>query len=169
MAAAGFTVSFSSPDLGNLVIARAAVPVGWATWNTPPAVETSTPRVLQDEPNLTCVLCTLNLSFSSAVTTFGLEMEPDPLPNPHTITATFLNGVNTVGTIPITFATGNSSARLFAASATGGDQRSTVATSRLCLVLHASAGQKDQPDHGRRHGLRYGAVPVWWPDHGRYS
>lgn len=116
MSASGFTVNFSSPDPGNLLVARAPVPVGFATWNVPPFVETSTPRVLQDLVNLTCSLCTLNMTFSTPVKTFGFEAEPDPFGTTHTITATFLNGATVVGTIPFTFSTGNSSARLFAAS-----------------------------------------------------
>jgi hypothetical protein len=79
--------------------------------------------VLQDLVNLTCSTCTLNLAFSTAVKTFGLEMEPDPLATAHTISATFLNGAATVGTITIPFAGGNSSARLF--SATTPDQQFT--------------------------------------------
>src|SRR5438132_11400720 len=121
-----FTVSFSSPDSGNLVISRAAVPVGWSTWNVPPAVESNTPRVLQDEVNLTCPLCTLLLSFNSPVQTFGFEAEPDPFGVAHTISATFLNGASTVGTITIPFSTGNSSARWFAATTTGSDQFTSV-------------------------------------------
>lgn len=116
MSATGFTVNFSSPDAGNLLVARAPVPVGFGTWNVPPFVETSTPRVLQDLVNLTCTTCTLNMTFSTPVKTFGFEAEPDPFGRAHTITATFLNGAATVGTIPFTFSTGNSSARLFAAS-----------------------------------------------------
>jgi PEP-CTERM motif len=123
---AGFTVTFTSPDAGTVVTSRANVPVGWGTWNSPPAVESSTPPVLQDSPNLTCVTCTLNLGFSNPVTTFGLEMEQDPNNTAHTISATFLNGGATVGNITIPFAGGISTARLFAANATGADQFTSV-------------------------------------------
>ena len=116
LAAGPFTVSISSPDAGTQVIARAAVPVGWATWNTPPAVESSTPRVIQDEVNLTCATCTLNFAFSTPIQTFGFEAEPDPFPSGHSITAAFLNGASTVGTISIAFPSGASTARLFAAT-----------------------------------------------------
>jgi hypothetical protein len=112
----GFTVTLSSPDAGTQLTARANVPVGWATWNSPPAVESNTPPVIQDSPNLTCTTCTLNLAFSTALKTFGLEMEPDPLATPHTITANFFNGAVTVGSIAKTFPGGNGTASLFAAT-----------------------------------------------------
>lgn len=116
LSAGGLTITFSSPDSGNLLISRQNVPVGWGSWNSPPAVESSTPKVAQNEVNLTCALCTLTMSFSSPVKTFGFEAEPDPLPNAHTITATFFNGATTVGTISKTFSTGLGTASLFAAS-----------------------------------------------------
>ena len=116
MSAGGETLTFSSPDAGNLLIARAAVPAGWASWNSPPFVESSTPRVLQDEVNPTCAVCTLNITLSTPAQTFGVEVEPDSFGVFHTITATFYNGATIVGSIPVTFATGNSSARLLAAT-----------------------------------------------------
>jgi hypothetical protein len=121
-----FTLTFTSPDAGTQVIARDAVPVGWSTWNSPPAVESSTPRVLQDLVNLTCTTCTLDLAFSSPVGTFGFEAEPDPLSIPHSITATFFNGAATLGSIPVAFPNGNGTARLFAATTSGSDQFTSV-------------------------------------------
>lgn len=116
LSAGGLTVNFSSPEVQNLLVSREPVPVGWATWNDPPAVETSTPKVAQNLVDLTCATCTLTMSFSMPVRTFGFEAEPDPFPSGHVITATFFNGATTVGAITIPFPTGFGSARLFAAT-----------------------------------------------------
>lgn len=116
LSAGGLTVNFSSPEAQNLLVSRENVPVGWATWNTPPFVESSTPKVAQDLVDLSCAICTLTMSFSTPVKTFGFEAEPDPFPTGHTITATFFNGASTVGSISIPFPTGVGSARLFAAT-----------------------------------------------------
>jgi hypothetical protein len=96
---------------------------GWASWSSPPFSESATPRVLtafQYDPNAT----TLTLTFSHPLTTFGAEAEPDPFAI-HPITADFFNGGVSVGMISLNV-DGNGGARLFAASATGGDQFTSV-------------------------------------------
>ena len=92
------------------------VPPTWATWNVPPAVETSTPRVLKT-PGLGNTL--LTLSFSKPLTIFGLEAEPDPNLNSPTflVTENFFNGATNVGSISMNV-NGNGGALLFAGQAT---------------------------------------------------
>ncbi len=112
----GQTIAFSSPDPGTTILyAQPPVPVGFQTWNSPPFVETNTPRIIQDQVSTLCATCTLTLSFSTPVKTFGVELESDPLFNIHTLTETFFNGAATVGSITKTM-NGNASARLFAAT-----------------------------------------------------
>ena len=105
-----FTVGFS----GATVIPRAPVPVGWQTWASPPSTENATPRIDEFQTPLTCMTCTVTLSFSSPVKTFGFEAETDPFPNPHTLTIMFLNGGTTVGTITQPYSTGFATAKLIA-------------------------------------------------------
>jgi hypothetical protein len=106
---------------------------GWASWSSPPFSESSTPRVLsafQYDPTAT----TLTLTFSQPLSTFGAEAEPDPFAV-HPITANFFNGGVSVGMISLNV-DGNAGARLFAASATGGDQfTSVVFTSDVDFAL----------------------------------
>ena len=45
---------------------------GWATWNSPPYVESSTPKVL-----FTNGVSSLNIAFSAALYLFGIEVQPD--------------------------------------------------------------------------------------------
>ncbi|MDQ6699259.1 MAG: PEP-CTERM sorting domain-containing protein [Acidobacteriota bacterium] len=113
LSGSGQTLTFSSPDPGTLLFIQPPVPVGFATYNFPPFVETHTPPIIQDQVSTTCGICTLNIAFATPVKTFGVELEPDPLTNVHTITETFLNGATTVGTISKSL-NGNSSAMLFA-------------------------------------------------------
>jgi hypothetical protein len=56
----------------SLTLTGATVPTTWSTWNSPPAVESSTPRV---GFNATAASDTLTLS--QAVEVFGFELEPD--------------------------------------------------------------------------------------------
>lgn len=85
------------------------MPVNWNNWNSPPAVETPTPRV-----GFTIGLSSLTISFSKAQNTFGLEIEPDQFATEET-TAAFFGGSKLVGTIDL-FPNGNAGALLFAAS-----------------------------------------------------
>ena len=97
-------------------------------WNVPPAVENATPNTLEEPGSLGN---SVTLTLSQPVVTFGLEMQFYPLPQTIdptiTMTATFMDGSNVVGTItqPITqtapAAEGGQStggALLFAASTT---------------------------------------------------
>src|SRR5262249_17863251 len=81
------TVTFSSP------MQAATVPDSWATWNSPPATESSTPRVLW-----TGGATSVTLTLSQPATTFGVEVEPNPF-EVHTITATFFSAQGTIGLV----------------------------------------------------------------------
>jgi hypothetical protein len=69
------------------------VPNSWATWNSPPNTESSTPRVLYTN-GATSVTITL----SQPSTQFGLETEPNPF-QVHAITAVFMNGSTVLVTV----------------------------------------------------------------------
>ena len=109
----GQTITFSLPDPGTTLFIQPPVPVGFATYNFPPFVETHTPPIIQDQVSTTCAICTLTLTFATPVKTFGVELEPDPLTNVHKLTETFFNGAATVGSITKNL-NGNASAQLFA-------------------------------------------------------
>ena len=98
------TVSFSDN-----VIAQ-TVPVGWNTWNSPPATESATPRVLTD-----LGATSLTMTLSKPAVTFGFEAEPFLFLGPTPMTATFMVGASTVGSIPL-LVRANAGALLFAAT-----------------------------------------------------
>jgi hypothetical protein len=99
------TLTFSS----NVDVRTAAVSGGgWATWNSPPAVESHTPKVLFAN-NAT----TFTITLSSPSTTFGFELEPNN--GTQAFTVTYFNGGTALGSIPLTIA-GTSGALLAAAS-----------------------------------------------------
>lgn len=81
------TVTFSIP------LAAGTVPTTWATWNTPPNTESSTPRVL-----MTNGATNVTLTLAVPASVFGLEVEPNPF-SVHTITATFMSGSTIIGTV----------------------------------------------------------------------
>lgn len=93
-------------------VSKTTVGVGWATWNSPPAVESNTPPVLfRAETN------SLTLSLSLLSTTFGFELQGNEF-----ITSQFLvtfldNALNPVGSINLAV-DGDGGALLFAASTT---------------------------------------------------
>jgi PEP-CTERM motif len=96
------TVNFSS------ALNIRTVPGTWASWGSPPNTEGATPRVLF------CPNCTsLTLSLSSAVRTFGFELEPN-LFQTFSVTAEFFNGATSVGSITRNV-NGQAGALLFAA------------------------------------------------------
>jgi hypothetical protein len=97
------TINFSSSVIAG------TVPTTFATWNSPPAVESSTPRVLIDGG-----ATSLTLNLSHAARTFGFEAEP-ALFGLHNLTATFMDGAQVVGTISHSVE-GDAGALLFAAS-----------------------------------------------------
>ncbi len=84
---------------------------GWSTWGAPPNTETATPRVLALFSGTTATL-----TLSQPARTFGFEIEPNNFGN-HTITATFMGGSTTLGTVTLSVA-GNAGALLAAAVST---------------------------------------------------
>src|SRR5215475_5965739 len=75
------TLTFS-----NTVDVRTVPAGGWATWNSPPNVESSTPKVLA----ITTGLTSFTITLSPALATFGIEIEPNNGTQP--ITLTYFNG-----------------------------------------------------------------------------
>jgi hypothetical protein len=107
----GQTITFST----NLSVFT--VPTGgWNAWAPPPDTESSTPRVLASGVNQT----SLTMTLSTAVNTFGFEIEPANVggvpPVAFTISATFFSGATNLGTV--TRSITNTGARLEAASST---------------------------------------------------
>ncbi len=100
-------------------ISERTVPDSWGSWCSPPACETSTPRVgyTQGEAGQTLV-------FSHPLSTFGLEIEPN-LPETEEITATFFQGALPLGIIDLS-PDGNAGGLLYAASTTTGFFTSVV-------------------------------------------
>jgi hypothetical protein len=113
---ADFTTILSSTD-GTQVLSYSVpltvltVPPSWSTWNFPPFVESSTPRVA-DTPLTGPFSLTISLSVPSY--TFGFELEPDEYV-PEEVVAQFFNSGGPAGTIDTVLA-GNGGARLFAAT-----------------------------------------------------
>ena len=100
------TVSF---DVG---VEKYTVGIGWDTWNSPPAVETSTPEVLVRAPGNS-----LAMSLSVLSTTFGFELQGVEYIDSQFL-VTFLDAaLNPVGSINLTV-NGDGGALLFAASTT---------------------------------------------------
>lgn len=97
------TVSF------DLDMTKTMVGVDWATWNTPPAVESSTPEVLYNSPANSF---TMTLAVPSS--TFGFELQGNDLVSSQFFVA-FMDGANLAGFLdqPVD---GNGGALLFAAS-----------------------------------------------------
>lgn len=101
------TVSFSS-----LMNKLGPVPLGWATWSSPPFSETATPHVLFSQG--------VNLqtwTLSTPVSVFGFELEPEPF-SLENFTVRFFSGVTLVGAINQSV-NGLAGARLFAAQTNG--------------------------------------------------
>ena len=106
---ANLTVTFSTP------MQVFTVPTTWSNWGSPPATESSTPKVLSPED---FTLTSITLTFSHPLTTFGLEAEPDALAiyGQFPVTLTFFNGATQIGAI--TRSIDGASAALFAATST---------------------------------------------------
>jgi hypothetical protein len=96
----------------NTVSVRTVPGGGWSTWNSPPAVESSTPKVHA----ITTGLTSFTITLSSPQRIFGFEFEPNNGTQP--VTVTYFNGGTILGTISQTVA-GVSGALLFAASSDG--------------------------------------------------
>jgi hypothetical protein len=100
------TVSF---DVG---VAKYTVGIGWDTWNSPPAVETSTPEVL-----VRALGNSLTMSLDVLSTTFGFELQGVEYINSQFL-VTFLDaGLNSVGSVNLSV-NGDGGALLFAGSTT---------------------------------------------------
>jgi hypothetical protein len=102
----------------------ATVPSTYQTWSSPPFSESATPRVLTAQGDFG----PLTLTFSQPLTTFGMEVEPDPF-GFFAVTASFYNGTTLVGSISEPQLGGFMGARLFAATVTGGDVFTSVVLS----------------------------------------
>ncbi len=100
---------------------KTTVGVDWSTWNSPPAVETSTPEVLYQ---ITSNLMVMSLSVPS--TTFGFELQGN-LGTLSQFNVAFMNGVNIVGIVdlPVNSVSG---ALLFAATSNSSPFTSVVIT-----------------------------------------
>jgi hypothetical protein len=78
-----FTVSFGA------AVQERSVPGDWSTWGSPPDTEGATPRILY-----TNGASSLTMDFSSAVSTFGFEAEPDDFAVETFTIEYFLGGVS---------------------------------------------------------------------------
>ncbi len=103
------------------------VPGTWATWGSPPNTEGATPRVVTE---ITGAVTTLTITLSASTNTFGFEFEPNA--GTQSISAAFMDGATTLGTVTRTVA-GTSGALLFAAS-------STTPITSVVLTVPAGAG-----------------------------
>jgi hypothetical protein len=88
---ANLTVTFST------LMQKFTVPDSWTNWSSPPAAETSTPRVLSPVDYLTTTSVTM--SFSQPLSTFGLEAEPDAFEGSFPIRLDFFSGATLIGTV----------------------------------------------------------------------
>ncbi len=109
------TVSF---DVG---MTKSTVGVDWATWNTPPAVESNTPDVLFQTPSN---ILTMSLSVPS--TTFGFELQGEE-PVESQFYVAFMQGINLVGFVDLAV-NGIGGALLFAGSTTTSPFTSVIIT-----------------------------------------
>ncbi len=179
IAAADFT-SISSLADANLTVAFSAaleartVPVSWTFWNSPPAAESATLRVLVTpgtEPT------TIVLTFSKPLLTFGLEAEPDLYGVSPPITQTFFNGSTALGSITQNVGA-NGGALLFAGtvtsastpitsvSVTGAGTITDFAIGQLRYLLASPTGgplQVTSPSPGQAGVV---GVPYNFPDRG---
>ena len=97
------------------------VPGTWRTWNTPPAVESTSPRV-----GFANGSSSLTITLSRAATTFGFELQANSFLSEET-TASFYSGASLTGTIDL-FPNGNDGALLYAASTSTAPFTSVVIT-----------------------------------------
>jgi len=70
--ASGSAISSLGPFSFSSAMTQVQVPPSWATWNSPPAAESSTPNVLWGVD-----ASTLTLTLSGSNNTAGFELEPD--------------------------------------------------------------------------------------------
>jgi hypothetical protein len=100
---------------------------GWATWNSPPNVESSAPKVLA----ITTGLTSLTITLGNPVTLFGVEIEPNS--GTQAVALTYYNDATVLGSISQSVV-GTSGAKLFAGSA------STPITSVVLTIPSGASG-----------------------------
>ena len=105
LADANETLTFSNP-----VDVRTVPSGGWGTWNSPPATESATPKVLYNSG------LSLTIGLSSPKTIFGFEVETNNS-GTYSVTATFYNGATVLGTITQSIV--STSGALLAAASSG--------------------------------------------------
>jgi len=143
---ANLTVTFST------LMEKFSVPTTWTSWSSPPDAETSTPNVLSPaDISVNSVM----LNFSTALSTFGIEVEPDALPQYGTfpVSLTFFNGATQIGQINKNL--DGATSALFAASVDG-------ATPLITSVVLTVAPNVQSP-HGTDPGMaqfRYALASV---------
>jgi hypothetical protein len=144
------TLTLSDPNLTvtfSTLMEKFSVPDSWTAWGSPPATESSTPRVLSP---FDFTITSITLSFSQPLSTFGLEAEPDATTQgAFPITLDFFSGVTLLGTVSNTI--DGSSAALFAAS-------STMPITSVTLTVSGNAADPAGTDPGIAQ-LRYALVP----------
>jgi hypothetical protein len=142
------TVTFSTE------MEKFSVPVTWGAWNTPPAVENSTPNVLSPSD---ITVTTITLLFSQGLSTFGLEAEPDATSQgAFPVSLDFYNGAALLGTVSNTI--DGSSAALFAGS-------STTPITRVVLTISGNSADPAGTDPGIAQ-VRYALAATPTPEPG---
>src|SRR5262245_33924083 len=128
----GITATF---DTGLVAL---TVPTSWGSWGSPPNVESSTPPVLWTN-GVTSLTGTLDVP----AFIFGLEAQPNTS-TVSTITASFFEGENLLGTIPLAV-DGNAGARLFAAASTTPIDRVVITSSDDFAIAQIRAAAVPEP------------------------
>lgn len=135
------SVTFSQP------LRTGQVPTNWATWGLPPNTESSTPNVVECldpsqggscDVDTSSTLTPLTMTFSTPVTIFGFEAEPDAIDITPLFVADFYRGATQVGEISQRVSS-NSGALLFGASTDVGFTK---------VVFTPFAGDPQAPDKG---------------------
>ena len=103
----GFISSLGPFSFSNLQ-SENNVPNSWATWNSPPFTESSTPNILWNEG-----FSSLTITVNSPANVVGFELEPDNFAVEE-VTAQYFNGGTLLGTIDLS-PNGQAGALLFAA------------------------------------------------------
>ena len=114
------TINSLGPFSFSSALTEDSVPTSWSTWNTPPAVDSSTPDVLWTGGS-----STLTLTISGTHNVVGFELEPDF--SNDSVTATFYDGASVIDALNQTV-DWNGGALLFALQDTSGDITSVVIT-----------------------------------------
>jgi len=105
----GLSDGSESINFVNSFLSVRAVPDTWSTWNAPPAVEISDPKVGATEGSSSLLIALQNPAY-----TFGFELEPDALQTEE-VAAYYFSGNTPVGILDL-FPSGQDGAQLFAAA-----------------------------------------------------